>query len=388
MYKLLKHIYEAIIFLIAFIIGNLMLINKKNRQVYLIGERRNEARDNGYHLFKYIRENHPEDRVFYVIEKSSDDFNKVKKYRNILEYGSFKHYLMVCIADKLICAHLDSCLIDTPIVWKALDYKLIKAKRVFIQHGITISNHHSLMYDNNKIDKFICGAKPEYEYINTKFGYPEDSVKYLGFCRFDNLHNYKLKNIVLLMPTWRAWLGGETWGGNDYNKFIQSQYYKKYSSLIHNPQLIDLLKENNLKLIFYPHYEMQKYIKSFKSYSNRIIIANKENYDVQNLLKESRILITDYSSIAFDFAYMRKPVLYYQFDTNKYYREHYNKGYFDYKKHGFGPVLEIENELVMELKKIVDNKIQNIDYKERISDFFELYDNQNCKRNYEEIKKI
>ena len=47
------------------------------------------------------------------------------------------------------------------------------------------------MYKSTKFDKFICGAKPEYEFIKNKFGYDDKRVKYLGFCRFDNLHKYK-----------------------------------------------------------------------------------------------------------------------------------------------------------------------------------------------------
>lgn len=381
----IRHIFDVFKFFLA---KSLSIFIKSKKEIWLIGERKGEAKDNGYHLFKYIRENKSENRVFYVIDRKSKDFSKVKKYENVLEYGSFKHYVYICLANKFICAHLGSCLIDTPIIWKALSLKLIQGKRIFIQHGITISSHEALKYKNSKMDYFICGGKPEYKYVKENFGYPAGCVKYLGFCRFDNLYNNELSNQILVMPTWRAWLGGETWGGNDYNEFLKSEYYLNYKSLINNTDLIDYLEKNNLSLIFYPHYEMQKYIEAFKSTSDRVVIADKENYDVQKLLKESRMLITDYSSVAFDFAYMKKPIYYYQFDSKEYYSKHYNKGYFDYEKDGFGKVCVCEQELVDCISKDINGHRYDEFYRKRTENFFELYDNKNCKRNYDLLKSI
>ena len=44
------------------------------------------------------------------------------------------------------------------------------------------------------------------------------------------------------------------------------------------------------------------------------------------------MLITDYSSIFFDFGYLNKPVIYSHFDYNEYRANHFRKGYFDYIK--------------------------------------------------------
>ena len=55
------------------------------------------------------------------------------------------------------------------------------------------------------------------------------------------------------------------------------------------------------------------------------------------MLKESSMLITDYSSVFFDVAYMHKPIIYYQFDRDAFRQGHYQEGYFSYDD-GFGPV--------------------------------------------------
>ena len=386
MKRVLKHIYESIKLLIGIMVANIMLLNKKNRQIYLIGERRNEAKDNGYHLFKYVREIHPKDRFYYIIDKSSNDLSRIENFGNIIYYNSLKHYIYYIMSRKLICAHIGSCTPDSAICWSLEDKKIIKKYRMFIQHGIIKELIPSLMCENTDISEFICGAKPEYDFVIEQFGYKKDNVKYLGLCRFDNLHDYKVKNQVLIMPTWRKWIPSTTWA--DENKddnikvFLETEYYKKYNELINNNEFIKYLKENNMKAFFYLHYEMQVYRDLFTKKSNSVIIADIKNYDVQELLKESKLLITDYSSIAFDFAYMRKPIIYYQFDKERYDKQHYQKGYFDYENDGFGPTASNLNELIIYMYDI-DNKSE-----ERASKFFELYDRKNCERHYEEIIKI
>lgn len=380
--KILRYISETFKLLVAEIVAYIMLISKKNREIYLIGERKNEAKDNGYHLFKYVRENHPEDRFYYVIEKNSKDLDKIEKFDNIIYYNSLKHFIYYIMAKKLICAHVGSCTPDSALCWILEGKKIIKKYKIFIQHGITKELIPSLMYSNTRFNEFICGAKPEYEFVKKELGYKDECVKYLGFCRFDNLHDFKVKNQILIMPTWRKWIPSLTWSGQDREKckkeFLESEYYKHYSRLINDKEFINYLEENNMKAIFYVHYEMQGYRELFSTSSGRIIIADDSNYDVQELLKESKLLITDYSSVAFDFAYMKKPIIYYQFDKEKYEKNHYAKGYFDYQGDGFGPI-------IMNIDKVVQVINNKQEFNNRINTFFELYDNKNCYRIYRRL---
>ena len=62
----------------------------------------------------------------------------------------------------------------------------------------------------------------------------------------------------------------------------------KWNAVLNNPELCSLLEANDLELIFYPHYEMQKYVSCFKSQSQYIKIADFTHYDVQQLLMESK----------------------------------------------------------------------------------------------------
>ena len=149
------------------------------------------------------------------------------------------------------------------------------------------------------------------------------------------------------------------------------------------------LKEHNLKLFFYPHYEMQKYISMFKSSNDHIVIADFDSYDVQELLKKSKLLITDYSSVFFDFAYMLKPCIYYQFDVKDFTEQHYGKGYFDYEKDGFGKVVSDSETLIEEIVKIINRNFKlEEQYSSNICRFFQKHDTNNCQRIFEEIRKL
>ncbi|MGL5384029.1 MAG: CDP-glycerol glycerophosphotransferase family protein [Culicoidibacterales bacterium] len=369
----------------------LKLVLNSFDDIWLIGERTNEAKDNGYHLFKYIREQHPEKKVYYVIEQGSQDVGKIECLGNIVYHKSFKHYVYYALATKLICAHLSSCVPNSPVAWKFHPLEMKTKKKALIRHGITKELLPQAMYENTRADLFVCGAKPEYDFVVKEFGYLEGAVKYLGLARFDNLVTGLEKKQILVMPTWRQWISGSTWATENQadarSTFQKTQYYQHYQNLITNPALITLLEQENIELIFYPHYEMQGYLDLFETNSERVIIAAKDKFDVQQLLKESQVLITDYSSVAFDFGYMEKPVIYYQFDETEYYQNHYQKGYYDYDIHGFGPKVETEQEIVKELQLIVENGL-DVKYYSRIEQFFPLRDQRNCQRNYEAIKQL
>jgi CDP-glycerol glycerophosphotransferase (TagB/SpsB family) len=62
----------------------------------------------------------------------------------------------------------------------------------------------------------------------------------------------------------------------------------------------------------------------------------------RRLFARALVVVTDYSSAAFDAAYIERPVVYFQFDRDRVFRgeHHGRRGYFDYERDGFGPVTE------------------------------------------------
>lgn len=381
-------IYSVFLGLFTFVISKL---NKK--KYWLISERAHEARDNGYHLFSYIMNNFKNDKTYYAIKLKSNDLKKIQKFKNnVINFGSYKHWLIFWNSSILISTHIDGYVPNNDA------YKLIskifkaKGKKVFLQHGITKDNLPQLYYEKTKLDLFICGAKPEYEYIKNNFNYPDNIVKYTGLCRYDNLNNNNIKNIILVIPTFRMEFyvpSGEKINLTIEKKFVNSDFYNNYSKMLNDQKLNNILKKYNYKLYFYPHSEMQKYLKYFNSNLSNIKIVKSEDMDIQHLLKISKVMITDYSSVFFDFAYMNKKIYYFQFDKDVYRNKHYKAGYYDYVKNGFGEVFDNYNGLISTLKKDFNNDFEINDiYMKRINDFFKIRDNENCLRNYNEIINI
>lgn len=378
-----RDVFGLLIFLVVLIPSLIykiyLRINKK--ELWLICENENMARDNGYTFYRYMEKKHPETKCYYAISFKCEDFSKFSKEdSHLIKWRSIKHYFYYMSATKNLSSHKEGNPNQTLFTILHL-YLNLYNNRVFLQHGITKDDAAMFYYKNTKFKNFICGARREYEFISEKFGYPNENVNYTGFARFDNLHNYKTKNQILLIPTWRRWFELLS----DEKSFVESEYYKKWQSVLNNEKLIKVLKKYKIDFVFYPHAQMKKFINSFKC-DEKIKIINNE-VDIQCLLKESKLMITDYSSVYMDFAYMKKPVAYYQFDYAEYRKSHFKEGYFSYENDGFGPVFNDEEKLVDYIIKNIENEFKlEKKYQKRMENFFEINDAKNCDRIYSLLK--
>lgn len=366
----------------------------KYKDLWIISERGTEAKDNGFCFFEYLCKNHPEINARYVIdkEKAGEDYKKLIPYKDrLIDYGSFEHKVAYILSKYAISSHAGFL---EP--WSYRLYKMILDRKdkkifVFLQHGVILHDLSDFVAKNKiKADLFITTTKREYESISSDiYGYGEGEVVQTGIARYDKLNEFELKDEILIMPTWRKNIITPSYvksGTKDVDLFKNSEYYHRFNSLINNERLEMELKNHKIKLVFYPHYEIQPYLDCFEKKNSELILASKDKYDVQGLLKSSKALVTDFSSIQFDFAYMRKPQVYYQFDSIE---EHYKMGYFDYDKDGFGPVFDKEDEVVDYLVYLMENNFKTEKkYLDRINNDFNIRDSHNCDRIFDEIMKI
>ena len=359
--------------------------NRAYRSLWLVMERGIDARDNAYWFFRYLREQHPEINACYVIDGKSPDLPKVASLGRTVSWRSLRHYLMYLSADYLISTHVQPCAPDLITYYHLRRIGIRpRGKQIFLQHGIIKDEIERLHYPRLKVDFFASGAKMEYDYLVSEFGFPEGVIQYTGLCRFDNLIRGKdPAGEILVMPTWR---------GSDYpsgEQFYETAFYRQFQSLLNSPRLFRLLEERDLKLIFYPHIELQKELDKFSSPSDRIVLASWRDYDVQQLLMRCNVLITDYSSVFFDVGYMEKPVIYYQFDLEEFRKFHYQEGYFSYEKHGFGPVVQTEDALLDALTECAGNDFRmQEEYRRRLDAFYPVRDAQNCERTYRILRQM
>ncbi len=359
----------------------------QKRKVWLISELSNSARDNGFYFYQYLKKFHKEDECYYVIDKKCNDYKKVENLGNIIQYRSLKHWIYYIASDKIISSVKDSS--PDHLLFSILHrYFNLFNKFVFLQHGVILNKFPMFFYRNTKFKLFICGAKDEYEEIKNNYGYSPNRVVYTGLARFDGLINNNQINQkqILIMPTWRRWLGRDKNFLGKNEEFTKTTYYKKWMSLLTNKKLIDYIESNNITIKFYPHNGMRKYISDFKVKSKNILIVSSDDEKVQDLLKESALMITDYSSVCSDFAFMRKPIIFYQFDKEEFFSKHVERGYFDFENDGFGKVFNKEEDVIDKIIDYIENdfKIEQ-KYLKKMKSFFELHDNNNCERIYKAI---
>lgn len=367
------------------------------REIWLVAEKPSEARDNGSVFFRWVRETHPEINCFYVIEKTGVDLESVKPLGNVIYRNSLKHLWYYLAAENSISSQMSGAY---PYEVNSKYMKIIRRlknpgqKCIFLQHGITYRavNAGSLFYSSGVHDLIVTAAEAERDFFIQYYSYPPEKVANIGFCRFDRLKKQPYEKTVLLMPTWRTWLSNmekETVGERETAQFESSEFFTKYSTLLKDPVLLDMLERYGYKLVFYPHYRLQPFIASFSPCgSKNVIIAGRSSYNVQELLLTSGLLVTDYSSVFFDFAYLKKPEIFFQFDVERHRSFHYGEGYFSYENDAFGPVCRSEDELLRQLEKYMRNCVPEQEYLERVDSFFTHRDEKNCERTYEAIRAL
>lgn len=366
-----------------------LFVKLTKKEIWLVCEDKAEARDNGLCFFKYINSIDAPVKSYYAIDYKSSDFEKARSVGKTVRYGSIFHW-MLYFAAKYNISSQKAGKPNAAVCFVLEVFGIIKSKAVFLQHGITINKAEWLFYKNTKIKKFICGAKPEFDYIKEYFGYPDDNLCYVGFARFDDYHGKNAnKKQIVLMPSWREWIASKNEFSKeleDTSKFTNTEYYQKYQELINNEELHRVLRENDITLFFYPHRNMQKYIKDFSTSCENIKIVTNKNSDIRELLINCAAMITDYSSVAIDFAYMKKPVIYYQFDEERFRKAQYQEGYFSYRDAGLGTVCNSLNETVEVLRKIVENDFAlSPEFEAAHKEFFPIWDDKNCERTYKAL---
>ncbi len=367
----------------------------KRRELWFISDRVNKADDNGEHFFKYMVENHKDKNIYYVLKHDSVDYDRLSKIGKVIDPNSSKYKLLFGCADYVVSSQGENYVFNPLGAGGKYVADQYHFKYVFLQHGIIKDDLSPwLNVNTKKMDMFVTSATPEYKsLLEYKYYFGPDVVKLTGLPRYDTLkakqEKFKVKNQIMLSLTWRNSLASvidkET-GEREYNPdFKESDYFKFLNSLMNDKRLLDVLKEYNYVIRFIPHPNVLVQLQDFEK--NDFVQIEDGNINYQKEFCENKLLVTDYSSVFFDFCYLKKPVIYYQADRKEFFEgQLYDEGYFEYKKDGFGPVCEKYDDIINELIKYIksDCKLEK-EYEKRIDSFFKYHDNKNCERVYNEI---
>src|SRR5690606_16339187 len=148
-------------------------------------------------------------------------------------------------------------------------------------------------------------ASPESNY---RFSGKE--VRLTGLPRHDALHRSAAadRDIILLAPTWRRHLTDETTRvGMVRGKvpgFETSDFARNWGALLRSERLRELAEAHGSRLVFCPHPHFAIYSEDLDIPAWVEVIDTAKGAAYQPLLSRTRLMVTDYSSVAFDAAFV------------------------------------------------------------------------------------
>ncbi|MFJ7286829.1 CDP-glycerol glycerophosphotransferase family protein [Curtobacterium sp. NPDC098951] len=312
------------------------------------------ANDNAEHLYRHLAKEHPDTNPWFILEKNSDSWRRLKKEGfKLVEYGSWRWKQLLLSADHLASSHADYY-VTHPMNRRR--YGNPRYKFTFLQHGVT-QDDLSRWLNTKPFDLMISVTKPEHEsFVGTgPYKFTAREVALTGFPRHDELlrkrEQAQSADLIVIIPTWRQYLVGER--VNNANErlkvanFLDSEYAKRYSDLLNDPTLAEIAAAQGVRVVFMPHPHMRPYLSDF-AVPKGVEVLDFASDDIQSVIARAAMVITDYSSIAFEAAFVGVPVAYYQFDRAEFWggKNPRRRGYFDYNHDGFGEVAYERDDLV------------------------------------------
>ena len=363
---------------------------------WVLMDRDRNSWDNAEHLFRHLRRKNREVNSWFVVRKGTPDWERLKKdgYRRVVSYGSFAWKLLVLNARFIVSSHADDYVLRPAEVEP---YGGPRWKFVFLQHGVT-HNDISRWLNAKPIRLWITATTAERDFVagdDSPFVFTRREVIRTGFPRHDRLAQVardaeRHRDTILLMPTWRQYLVGKlaSSGRDLVEGFLESEYALRWQELLSDERLRLAASGHNARIIFLPHPELTPYLADW-ALPEWVEVLSYSAADVQDLIARALVTVTDYSSVVFDAAAVRRPVIYYQFDRDRVFSGgHFlRRGYFDYERDGFGPVVADPEALVENIRAVLDAGVSSL-YAERIERTFPRLDGKNCERVVSAIKRV
>ena len=376
-------------------------------------------------------------RIFYKITSELITFFVFQKPNRIIfvheGYSGSNTYALYKLADKKIRSEYDLILLlGLPLNHSLMDYIkwykiIVSAKIIFTTHiSVKPSKKHihfQLWHGNatKKMGVMEHGIKekfkPSKSWLNADFimSYSETYTTFLNACMVTDPKKYIItgapRNDLLLMSDgkknlntifgehvsnskiiWFAPTFRDYFGQSQGNKSFKNPFgFEKFNV----KEFDDFLDQQNCKIILKPHpQEEELMIQYFKNYQVKNILILKSldleklGIDFYEVLNSGDILITDYSSLFYDFLLLNKPILFTPVDIEKYEED---RGFLmeSYLNYVPGPVIFDQNKLMYEISKnLVDKECDFKDKRDWMLKFYHRYtDSNSSNRIYDFLKK-
>ena len=341
------------------------LLSEPEKKYSLYIETLNNHNDNAYSLFLEDLKNN-EDAYFVTSKQVYEEEVNAKYKEHYVVINSEQYKEMVPRAKKIVASWWMFPVYGyerSEVLYPFLNYDFYS-----VLHGVSYDkNSYYLHYFNfGKAKKTICCSDWEKDYLETCIGL--DNVRVLGYPRMDKWNNSNMdEKMVVLFPTWR--------------KEVSDTYVNEIC------RICLAVKEEipDYKIVYVAHPSIRagiynKIIERLQCISENIVAINAMNNNAFNeYFAQAKYLITDYSSVAYDFAYKKNSVVIYYLNEDMI-GNHYELRDVFYEGHC--------GVITKEVPQIVSALKGNYNYKEleeRKKKFFKYRDGKNIERVMKEI---
>jgi glycosyltransferase involved in cell wall biosynthesis len=368
------------------------LVRRYFRDAWVLIDRVFNADDSAEHLFRYLCANRPEVNPWFVIERGTPDYKRLRRdgYRRVVPHGTLAWKLLMLNCAELVSSHVDDVVVRPQAIRDLVEPRW---RITFLQHGV-MKDDLSTWLNRKDIAVFVTSTQAEMDSIvddHTTYRYTTKEVKLTGLPRFDRLLEAgnrvppEGRDLILFAPTWRQWLStfdavvtGRHTVGED---FRTSQFAQEWSAVVNSSEVKELADRTGLQvaLLLHPNFQGTATLDTLP----HVQTLTFEGQNVQETFARARVLVTDYSSMFFNAAYIERPIVYFQFDKERVDAGWHlgRRGYFDYERDGFGPVTFTAGEAVAEIIKTVEAGPEPPPlYLERMQESFPRRDGRCCER--------
>jgi glycosyltransferase involved in cell wall biosynthesis len=360
-------------------------VRKRYADAWVLMDRVDAAGDNGEALFRWLRAQRPGVNAWFVLAEDAPGWPRLRRElgKRVVAHGSLEWRLLMAHCTQLLASHADDAVVEPSEV---TEFTTPQWRFTFLQHGVTADDLSGWLGDR-PIDLFVTSTPGEQAAIagdGTAYPFTTKEVRLTGLPRLDQLletavaHGPKARDVVLVAPTWRRWLGPEALG---------SEFVGQWSALLGSDRLADACRREGLSVVFLPHPDLED-LAARLTLPDHVQLRTGPAAD---WVARARVVVTDYSSIAFDAAYVSRPVVYLQFDrelalTGGHLGRH---GWFDHRVHGFGPVTASPDDAVDAILEALSHGPEPAPpYAERMAAAFPDRDGQCCRRVFDAVSAL
>ncbi|ROS46124.1 CDP-glycerol glycerophosphotransferase (TagB/SpsB family) [Curtobacterium sp. PhB78] len=329
-------------------------VRRRFAHAWALMDKNDHANDNAEHLYRYLANEQPDVNSWFILERTSPAWSRLRAEGfRLVAHGSRRWKQLLLSADHFASSHADY------YVTHPIDRRRYGQPRyffTFLQHGV-IQDDLSRWLNGKDPHLFVTTTAPEHASIAGPgpYKFSDKETKLTGLPRHDELSRKRERaeeiERIVIIPTWRQYLVGDRVGGANerarIDSFSDTEYARRYSSLVNSDRLARIASASGKRVALMPHPHMRPYLEEF-DLPSRVEVLDFGVDDIQEVLASAAFVITDYSSIAFDAAFIDVPLAYYQFDKAEFWggKNPRREGYFDYERDGFGPVVNDESQLI------------------------------------------